>query len=315
MRHKLNFLLFTLLTFIFPSLTFAATFSLVPNQGNLTPQVTTSINIRLNSTDPVNVVSAVINYPVNLMDISWIKTDSSAFSVEVEQSTSNGQIRISRGTLNPVNGSDIKVATVGITPKTAGAATLNFTDSSLALSSNGGSNLLNIASSTGASFSIVSPTPTITLAPTPTPQTNANTATNNSSPTPIPSPTPTSTDSTCAQITDTLKPKLMNKYKNVSKTFVRLDTISTLTNNYYQTKLIPKGRVFQEFTRYNNQVNITRQTSLITLSSLQSIANNINCTNAKEQIENFKSAVVKLKKNLKDYQHASTSLLIQLKGI
>lgn len=296
---------FILCALIFPTYSFAATFSLSPSQSILNLQTTTSVEVQLNSNDSINVVSAVINYPADLLDIAWIKTDSSAFGIEVEQSINTGQVRISRGALSPVTGSDANIATIGITPKATGNAILSFSDSSAAISSSDMKNILNLTSSTGASFSITPQT-------TPTPsQTNTPTST----PTSSPAPPASNADAICQKSVDSLKSKLVSKYKDISKAVVRLDTISTLTNHYYQTQLLPKNKRLPGYLNSNSQTKTTRQAALVKLSSLQSIANNLSCANARNQLENFKNGVTALKKDLLDYRQANTDLLIQLKGL
>lgn len=307
MRRKLIASLFLLQAFIFPQLSLAATFSFLPNQGNLTTQTTTSVDIKLSSNDSVNVASAVISYPVDLLDIAWIRTDTSAFGVEVEQSINNGQIRISRGALTPVSGPNIELATIGITPKTAGNAAVSFADSSAAISASDASNILNLASSTGANFSISTPQATTN----PTSLSTINPATINSSPT----PTPNITDTACQQSVNVLKTKLLTKYKSVSKVFIRLDTISALTANYYQTQLTAKGHLLPGYSIFNEQSKTARQASLVQLSSLQNVVNNLSCANAKKQTEDFKNTIVALKKDLTDYKQANTNLLTRLQGL
>lgn len=308
MRSILISTLVILHTLIFPRLAFAATFSLTPNQGNLTLNTTTPVEIKLSSSDPVNVMSAVISYPADLLDITWVKTSSLAFNVPVEQFIGNGQIRVSKGALTPVSGSNIQLVTIGVTPKAAGNATLNFTNSSAIISSSESKNVLDLPSSTGASFTITAQTSS-TNSPASTTPAPASTPVNN----PAQTPGSNNQNTECSQI-ESLKTRLTNKYKDTSKIVVRLNTISTLTDSYYQTKLMPKNTL-SDYSKYQDQIQTTRQEALVKLSSLQNIIVDFDCASAKNKLVSFKNTIVTLKKDLINYRKANTDLLVKLKEI
>lgn len=86
-----------------------------------------------------------------------------------------------------------------------------------------------------------------------------------------------------------MKSKLIDKYKSISKTIVRLDTISTLIDNYYKSKLVPQNSLLSNYATYQDQIKTNRQAALVKLSTLQNIVTDFNCTTSKDEIKKFKN--------------------------
>lgn len=152
-----------------PQAALASTLSLSPGNGNVNVGSITSIQVILNTGgEAVNAVSAYISYPQDKFDIAWITTGSSAFSIEAEQSASNGLIKISRGSITPVNSASANVATIGLKGKAVGSGSLSFTSGSAAPRASDSSDSLNLAGSKGGTYTAIQPATANPSAPAPT---------------------------------------------------------------------------------------------------------------------------------------------------
>lgn len=129
--------------------------------------------------EPVNLVSAQINFPADKLDVVNIDTgnDTTGFNTTIEKFAANGQISIIKGSTSGVNtgsqNSGIIIARITFKTKAYGVSdiTLN-TNTSQVLRSSDGENVLNTSGGINHNGSITvnpiaSPSPTITPNPTP----------------------------------------------------------------------------------------------------------------------------------------------------
>lgn len=143
-----------------------STFYLDPKNKYIEVGQSQSVDLRLNTdNEAVNAYSAFISYPSDRVDIS-IKDISSTFSIIANQSFGGGSIEISAGSISPVNG-DTKLATLQLTGKKEGTATVSFGGNSAVPKYSDSSDSLSLSRSIGGFYTItakeneaISPTPT-----------------------------------------------------------------------------------------------------------------------------------------------------------
>lgn len=101
--------------------------SLTPSSQTVTQGSTVSVTLMENSsTDAVNAVQAMINYPSDKLAFSNISYSTSAFAVQASQSGGSGVVKLSVGTTPPpVTGSQI-VAVINFVAIASGSANLTF---------------------------------------------------------------------------------------------------------------------------------------------------------------------------------------------
>ncbi len=100
------------------------TLKLSPVSGSFSRYTIFTVQVRADSSDPINAVQANLSYSSNLSVIG-IDYGSSAFPVQAESSYGSGQIRIARGAFTPLTG-DVLVATVSFKALSRGPANITF---------------------------------------------------------------------------------------------------------------------------------------------------------------------------------------------
>lgn len=121
----------------------AATLYLSPASATVNVGSNFSVAVRVNTGgDAVNAVQANLSYPASLLDFVSISGAGSAFEIQAESSGGNGQIRIGRGTVQPVSG-DALVATITLKGKASGTATVSFNGDSAVVRSSDSANILS----------------------------------------------------------------------------------------------------------------------------------------------------------------------------
>ncbi|MDD2823345.1 MAG: cohesin domain-containing protein [Candidatus Daviesbacteria bacterium] len=156
MLNKLIFVLIAVTLFIFLPVksAFANTLYLSPADGNISIGKTYTVQVKLKAgNDKVNAVSAFLKYPSDKLEVSWIKYDSSAFSIEAESEYGNGIIKISRGNFSGVGG-NANIATIGFIGKSLGQAAVSFVDGSAAPRETDSSDSLDLGGSRGGVYNI-----------------------------------------------------------------------------------------------------------------------------------------------------------------
>ena len=142
-----------------PAYAASASLSLSPASSSVNQGATFTITVRMTSDEPVNGVQANLSYPADLLDFVSIGT-SSAFSIVAENAGGGGSVRIGRGALPAVSGSQ-SVATVRFKARTSsGSAAVNFAGGSQVVSANSNANIMT--GSSGGNYTL---RPTATPAP------------------------------------------------------------------------------------------------------------------------------------------------------
>jgi hypothetical protein len=95
---------------------------------------------------PVNAVQANLTYPVDKFDFAGIDTNGSAFEVEAQSSGGSGEVKIARGHVGALTGSQL-VARVNLIAKSGkGNGNINFTGGSAIVRSTDNINVLSSTS-------------------------------------------------------------------------------------------------------------------------------------------------------------------------
>ena len=129
----------------------SASMSLSPGSGNETQNNTFSVDIYENSgTEPVNAVTATLTYPTSLLSYEGAGS-SSAFSIVVSDSGSNGSVNIGRGALPAVTGNQL-VASLRFKALAGGTASVMFTSDSKVVSAKNNTDIL--AGTSGGNYEI-----------------------------------------------------------------------------------------------------------------------------------------------------------------
>ncbi len=127
--------------------------SLSPSSGNLKSGSTVTVTVRENSgTTAVNAVQANINYPTDKFTFVSADYSASAFSVEAQNTSDNGLIKIARGATTPISGNQI-VGVITFTLSGTGRAALSFASGTALVSSSTNQNLVTSLPA-GASYRI-----------------------------------------------------------------------------------------------------------------------------------------------------------------
>ena len=153
MKKILPFLLVLFTILLLPKIALASTLNLSPGSGSVGVGGSLTVQVRLNSGEGVNGVSAYLSYPSDKLDVSYV-SGSGTFAIEAENSFGGGVIKISRGSINPVSG-NVSIATIGFKGKATGTATVGFIGGSAAPRASDSSDSLNLAGSSGGTYSIV----------------------------------------------------------------------------------------------------------------------------------------------------------------
>lgn len=139
-----------------PAYAASATLSLSPASSSVTNGSTFTVNVRVNSDEPVNAAEVHLSYPANLLQYVRINS-SSAWSFEFASSGGNGAVRIDRGA-NPAAKGDSLIASVQFKAlSSSGSAAVNVDSGSQVLSESSGNNILT--GRNGANYSLKAPTP------------------------------------------------------------------------------------------------------------------------------------------------------------
>lgn len=122
---KLLPIIFVIAFLFLPTAVSASTLSLSPASGTVGVGGVISVRVNLNTGgEAVNGVSAFLSYPADKLEVSSISYGGS-FPIAAEGSSGGGSVRISRGSINPVNGT-VAVATINFRGKSLGSATVSF---------------------------------------------------------------------------------------------------------------------------------------------------------------------------------------------
>jgi hypothetical protein len=144
-------LIFSLLIFA-PSV-LASTLYLSSESTNMSQGSIVSVTVGLNTQDEsINAVSAYLSYPTDKLEVVSI-TYTDSFPIAAEESYEGGEIKISRGDISGVAG-NVNIATIDFRAKAQGSATVSFIEGSGAARTSDSSDSLNLAESTGDTFSI-----------------------------------------------------------------------------------------------------------------------------------------------------------------
>jgi hypothetical protein len=109
--------------------------------------------LRLNTdNEQINALSAYITYPSDKISVA-IENTSSQFPVVAESNASEGHVGISVGSFDAIKG-DVAVATLKITGKQEGSATLSFTSESAVTRYEDSSDSLSLSRSIGGYYTI-----------------------------------------------------------------------------------------------------------------------------------------------------------------
>ncbi len=124
--------------------TAGVTLSLEPAQKTLKKDEPFTMELWLDTDgQDINAVKAIISYPQEAFEITGIDDEDSAFSLAAEGAGADGQIRISRGEANNVNGRHL-VAKINAVPRLdSGTAAFTFTDDSVAVRASDNSDVLS----------------------------------------------------------------------------------------------------------------------------------------------------------------------------
>lgn len=148
----------------------AGTLYLTPASGSYAVGTTFIVSVHVNTGgETVNAVSAYINYPSNLLDVSWVG-GTSFMTIWAEKTGGGGLVKLSGGVLPPGFTGNGLVGSVGFKVKKTGSATLSIASGSHVVTQSGNSDILALGSSGGATFTLVNALPTVpqataTLAP------------------------------------------------------------------------------------------------------------------------------------------------------
>lgn len=138
-----------------PAYAASASLSLSPSSASISNGSSITVSIRVNvSGGSTNGVQANLSYPSNLLDFVSIGS-SSAFSVVAQNSGGSGSVKVGRGALPAVSGSQL-VATVTFRAKaSSGTANINFAGGTYV--TNASTNAAISSSKSGASYTLRAP--------------------------------------------------------------------------------------------------------------------------------------------------------------
>lgn len=150
---------------IFPNPVWASTLSLSPSSAGLSEGeiAQMDINLTTKSGETVNALSAYLSYPRDSMKIEWI-TYQNSFNITTEELFQDGNIKITRGNINPQSGV-LKVGTIGFTPTKSGTLRLSFLSGSAAPSAADSKDTLDLTNSEGVTYQVAAKQPGSTDAP------------------------------------------------------------------------------------------------------------------------------------------------------
>src|SRR3989344_3454430 len=137
-----------------------ALFWLIPASGSYKVNDTFTVSLKVNTSADITSVKAYLNYNTSVLSVSQITSSQSAFTIQWEEITNGGVVQLQRSHPFPgINGEDKLIAAITFLAVGDGSGTITYDSSSLALQPND-SNILNIAKSTAASFTVDS-TPSV----------------------------------------------------------------------------------------------------------------------------------------------------------
>lgn len=142
----------SVLFFLIPTSTQAATLYFSPNSGSYSVGQTFSVSILVSSTDQtMNAVSGSVSFPKELLQVTSLSKTSSVVSLWVQEpsfSNSDGTVNFEGIVLNPgFTGSSGKIITLNFKVRATGKAPLSFTTSSVLANDGKGTNILSTAGS------------------------------------------------------------------------------------------------------------------------------------------------------------------------
>lgn len=127
-----------------------------------------SVEVRTNSSQPINAVTALVSYPTDQLTLVSVSDAGSAFDVNVPQTNSAGLVTMTKGSLTPVTGNQL-VGTLLFKAKAVGTAPLTVTTDSKLVNSSTNTNILFQFGTEIITIVSVASTPTLTNTPTPVP--------------------------------------------------------------------------------------------------------------------------------------------------
>lgn len=122
---------------------------LSPNSQTISNGSNLTVELRMNSSENINAISAKISYPTDLLEFQTIEVNG-VFEVQAQSKAEGGVVMIDRGTMTPVSG-DKPIVKITFKTKSAGSASLSFNDGSIVSSS---SNTNIIQKKNGGTYTI-----------------------------------------------------------------------------------------------------------------------------------------------------------------
>lgn len=109
------------------------------------------VGVQVDGADSVNAVQVDLSYPADKLRLETVDRSNSAFGIEAENTSTPGLLKMARGTIVPVTGSQV-VAVLTFTALAPGAAALEFLTTCKVLRVPDSENVLTQA--TGGMFTI-----------------------------------------------------------------------------------------------------------------------------------------------------------------
>lgn len=171
-KSRILLAFFALMVFLLPTSTQAATLSILPNTSNVNVGNIVSVKVVVNTQgEYINNGEAIIQFPVDLLEVVSISKSPSVFSLWVEEpnfSNSLGRISFNGGVANPgYSGTGGSIASVTFRAKKAGDASVIFSDAAVRKNDGLGTDVLNSKTSGLIKISAVASEP-VPVAPTDT---------------------------------------------------------------------------------------------------------------------------------------------------
>lgn len=158
-KKLLVFVIFLVAFLLSVSISFASTLSLSPKSSNIPQGSIMPVQIKLNTAgESVNGIASYLSYPQDKLEVASINYGASSFDIAAESVFGAGTIKISRGSINGINGNAVIVATINFKGKSqAEGATVSFIKGSGAPRTSNSTDSLNLTGSSGGTYAVVGP--------------------------------------------------------------------------------------------------------------------------------------------------------------
>jgi hypothetical protein len=278
----------------------SASMFLDPGSKTLSQGDTLSVNVYVNSSEPVNAASARLAYQPSLLDFVNIEP-SASFNIAAEGSGGGGNVRIDRGALPAVSGRQL-LATVNFKVKgSSGLAAINFTDGSAIVSANSNHNILGGAAGGRYSIgdSVTSPRP-----PTTQP-THDNTGGSGE-------PLEGSKLNYCKDHEQDINNILSRIVDRGRKQLVLYNSVSESTQSFYSHS----AKKISNYNSLLSAVNNKKSTALVSVSSLEASSKLFSCdgSNPKAQLTEFKNELTAEINALTAYRSSVKDLVVAVRS-